>query len=73
MSKKDFTDLDAAIIGAIVGGRKTFTPIVATVMPLAKPHAANEDQVFRVVDRRLQTLRRQGRVAYVKGLWCVIC
>lgn len=72
MSAK-FATLDEAILAAIKEGRTTFVSIVGNVEAMAKPLAtpdrwgrSNHD---RVVDRRLQALRKQGRIAYKAKQW----
>lgn len=74
MSAK-FVSLDEAILAAIKTGRTTFVSIVGNVEALAKPLAtpdrwgrSNHD---RVVDRRLQALRKQGKIAYKAKEWSI--
>lgn len=68
-----FTTLDDAILAAIKAGRTTFVSIVGNVEDLAK-HLATPDRWGkishdRLVDRRLQALRKQGKIAYKAKQW----
>lgn len=51
--KKDFTDVDGAILAAIKDGCVRFNEIVART-----------DIRFRVVDRRLQAMRRARKITF---------
>ena len=62
--------LDAAIVKAIKDGKRQFYDIKTVVGELAKPHSLRGDY-FRVVDRRLQALRKRGRIAYIQREWYV--
>ena len=71
MNQKDFTQLDALIVNTIKDGRSTFTAILnqsvcAEAKKLLPPARtpAHPPELFRVVDRRLQALRKAGRIAY---------
>ena len=64
-----YDDLDMAILKAINGGIKTFTAIAYRVEGLAKPHARLMTETFRVVDRRLQALRKKGSIVFEKKEW----
>lgn len=66
MNKYD--ELDAAILKAIEAGRRQFYYINTAVEDLAKPHSLRGDS-SRVVDRRLQALRKRGRIAYAQKEW----
>lgn len=69
-----YAELDAAILSAIQGGRKDFTSIAwnDAVDALAKPHARQMTQVFRVVDRRLQALRKRGAIEFRVKEWHIL-
>ena len=68
-----FTTLDDAILAAIKAGRTTFVSIVGNVEELAK-HLAAPDRWGKIshdrpIDRRLQALRKQGKIAYKAKQW----
>lgn len=67
-----YATLDCAILTRIEESACTFTSINANVNHLAKPYATPNrytDTSFRVVDRRLQALRKRGLIEFRKGLW----
>jgi hypothetical protein len=66
---KDFTTLDCAIMTRIAEGACTFASINAAVEHLAEPHAGEPANTFRVVDRRLQALRKRGLIYFGKTKW----
>jgi hypothetical protein len=69
---KPFEKLDAAIVKAIESGKNKFYIITAAVEPLALPLALGGPQhAYRVVDRRLQALRKRGLIAYSGVEWRV--
>lgn len=67
MSK--YVDLDSAILTAIAGGIPTFHRITARVAHIAKPFGKGDHDTFRVVDRRLQALRKSGLIVFEKKGW----
>lgn len=60
--------LDAAILIAIQEGKRAFYLINAAVEELAKPHSLRGDS-FRIVDRRLQALRKHGFIVFKEKEW----
>jgi len=64
----DFNDLDKAIVDAIRAGKRRFIEIWTAVEHKAESFAKQRDP-DRVVDRRLQSLRRRGHIAYKGGRW----
>jgi hypothetical protein len=66
-----YDELDAAILQAIKSGRQQFFIIDETVRELAIPHSLL-DSSFRVVDRRLQSLRKRGLVKFLRKEWVAI-
>lgn len=64
---KDFSALDNAILTRIAESRCTFASINAAVEHLAKQH--DDKQTFRVVDRRLQALRKRGLIYFGNTKW----
>jgi len=66
--KKDFLTLDNAIMTAILEGRKDYTSISYRVEGLARAHTTRKDWM-RVVDRRLQALRKRGLISFGRKEW----
>lgn len=64
MSKKDYTDLDKAIVAKISGGTITFTLICNAVDVQTRPFVSFTSPGWRVVGRRLQALRKAGKIKY---------
>ena len=56
--KNDYTELDAAILQAIRDGNAWFQKMLSLVKPKALKHVTSRVEVWRVVDRRLQALRK---------------
>jgi DNA-binding HxlR family transcriptional regulator len=54
-----YDGMDAAILLAIRQGCRRFYEI----------HSQLKHLDFRLTDRRLQSLRKRGKIAYRKGLW----
>lgn len=71
---KDFTQLDAAIVEEIKAGNNTFTLLQQSrAAALAEPFVTPRGDVERVIDRRLQALRKKGAIRYSKGVWLDQC
>ena len=70
---RDFTAIDMAIQQVIgTKGAATFHVIASNVSTLAEPLAERGGVVAtadRVVDRRLQALRKAGRMAHTRAGW----
>ena len=62
----DYSALDAAILEALESGPKPFHLLTGRLaqltQPLAKPDRHGESSGWRVLDRRLQALRKAGMV-----------
>jgi hypothetical protein len=74
----DYTELDAAIVAQIKVGCGRFTEISAALAEAAKPFVQDPRNLsacpaptWRVIDRRLQALRKRGTITYSRadGLW----
>lgn len=74
----DYTELDASIVAQIKDGCGSFTAISAVLESAAKPFVQNPRDPracpappWRVIDRRLQALRKRGVIAYSRadGRW----
>lgn len=72
MDKKDYTKLDAAILEQLLAGNKKFVGLSVRLEAIATPFASEKAEPWRVIDRRLQALRKTGLVSYsrVEG-WAV--
>lgn len=73
MSKYD--TLDAAILKAIRRGKTKFFDIDADLSVHALSNRIGDATGvvgWRIVDRRLQALRKAGRIVYAKGAWSVV-
>lgn len=63
----DYTDWDRRIIGAIDRDGPSFATICVRLG--LNPKAGGDSPPWRIVDRRLQAMRKQGRIACEKGKW----
>lgn len=65
--------LDAAILDRIQQGHTQFFDIWFPLSSLANPHVKNRySGADRVVDRRLQAIRKRGRIAFKNGRWGLV-
>ena len=63
-----FKELDEAIVAAVNEGAREFGRIVSRVHEQAEKLLPSKwHSVDRVVDRRLQALRKAGRLVFVRG------
>jgi hypothetical protein len=75
MSKYD--EYDQMLIAKIKAGKDTVTPLEhdPDLRQLAEPHRStghfDKTPYFRVVDKRLQALRKQGAIGYENKRWVV--
>lgn len=61
MAKKSkYENFDVAMLEAIACGARTFWPLCERMKEQAKPLATNPNEYWRVVDRRLQAMRKLG-------------
>ncbi|WP_454691188.1 hypothetical protein [Achromobacter aloeverae] len=75
MSK--YAQIDAAILDAIKAGRTTFAEmqtsgLMVILAPVCTVDRYGDSQEWRVLDRRLQALRKAGRITFYKGQWKVV-
>lgn len=74
-ARKRFDDIDAELLDQIDQGvdkyiRLCVTPSVKRLaQQLAKDGKEGEDGFDRVIDRRLQALRKKGLIRFSKGRW----
>ena len=70
-----YAQLDAKLIEIIKSGDGTFNAIAprADVAALTAPHETATTEGWRVVDRRLQALRKAGKISFSRdvGFWRV--
>lgn len=64
MIKNDYTELDKAILAKVAEGPVTFTLICNAVEVQTRPFVSYKFAGWRVVDRRLQALRKAGKIKY---------
>lgn len=65
-----YSALDAKIIGAIGGGRRGFGEVCAAARDEAKTLESSPGEKaegWRIVDRRLQALRKAGKIRYARN------
>lgn len=67
----DYTNIDIAIVAAIADGNRKFSEILDAVSPLVLAILGRGCDDYRVVDRRVQALRKSGRITWVGGRWSV--
>lgn len=68
-SKKDYSKLDAAILAQIAGGNCKARGLNSALDDLAR-EADRDSEEFRVIDRRLQALRKKGKIEFdTKNGW----
>lgn len=67
----DYTALDAAILAAIGERQPALFSRLQTAevrrRSVALEHTRHDGEAWRVVDRRLQALRKAGRIRYQRG------
>lgn len=64
----NYADLDEQIVAYVMDGRnefwKVYEPLRKQADALATPNRRGEREGWRVIDRRLQALRKAGKLAY---------
>lgn len=65
MANPDYSNFDADILTEIGNGNRTFGALVGCLEEKARAFCAEKDKdAWRVIDRRLQALRKKGKVGY---------
>lgn len=66
MTQGKYAELDAKILELVRNGADTFNALVVRrdINELAAPHETATTEAWRVVDRRLQALRKAGKIAF---------
>ena len=77
MSKSDkYAQLDAKLLELIKSGIGAFGNLTVRrdVMELTVPHETSTTESWRIVDRRLQALRKAGKIAFCRNMarWEVV-
>lgn len=77
--RPNYTEFDALLLEQIAAGRNTMIQLDTTKSGLkdaAKPfmttHASIRGEAMRIIDRRLQALRKAGRIRYNGKAWEVL-
>lgn len=60
----DYTEFDRKMLALIASGKVTAAALTAALEADAKPLMSRPKEEFRVVDRRLQALRKKGVIAW---------
>ncbi len=61
---RDYTDFDKKMLALIDAGTKTAAALTTALDAEAKPLMNQPNEEFRVIDRRLQALRKKGLIAW---------
>ena len=81
MSKPDYTEFDAELLRLITSGKNRMMLLDerkenSLLFELAKPHCVrpgkSAEVEWRIIDRRLQALRKQGKIRFIRNGWEVV-
>lgn len=82
MSKPDYTAFDAELLRLIAAGKNKMMLLDSRkenglLFELAKPHCMTDRSrwgvdPWRIIDRRLQALRKKGKIAFSRNGWEVV-
>ena len=61
---RDYTEFDKKMLALIDAGTKTAAALTTALDAEAKPLMNQPNEEFRVIDRRLQALRKKGLIAW---------
>ncbi|SFF33500.1 hypothetical protein [Paracidovorax wautersii] len=61
---RDYTDFDKKMLALIASGENTAAALTTALDAEAKPLMNQPKEEFRVVDRRLQALRKKGLITW---------
>ena len=61
---RDYTDFDKKLLALLDAGTKTAAALTTALDAEAKPLMNQPNEEFRVIDRRLQALRKKGLIAW---------
>ena len=66
---KDYTELDAAILSQLSRRSQPMSELWSAVDSVAQRCDGRRDGGYRATDRRLQALRKAGKINYAGGRW----
>jgi hypothetical protein len=77
MAKPDYKEFDRVLLESIQARRNTMMLLdgeASGLRPLAAPHQTKarygkETPTFRIIDRRLQALRKAGKLRWTDKVW----
>ncbi|POR07974.1 hypothetical protein [Diaphorobacter sp. LR2014-1] len=61
---RDYTEFDKKMLDLIAAGKNTAAALTTALDAEAKPLMNQPNEEFRVIDRRLQALRKKGDIAW---------
>jgi len=66
MTRPDYTEFDAELVRLIGSGSRAFSALCSNtrLLELARPFVSQSGAEDRIIDRRLQALRKAGRIHY---------
>ena len=66
MTRPDYTEFDAELVRLIGSGNRVFSALCSNtkLLELARPFVSPSGEEDRLIDRRLQALRKAGRIHY---------
>lgn len=66
MTRPDYTEFDAELVRLIGSGSRVFSALCSStkLRELARPFVSPSGAEDRIIDRRLQALRKAGRIHY---------
>ena len=66
MTRPDYTEFDAELVRLIGSGSRVFSALSSNtkLRELARPFVSPSGAEDRIIDRRLQALRKAGRIHY---------
>jgi len=69
MNQNDYSALDAEILKLINAGCNTFTAmrVNSNLIALSQPFVTERTEDWRIIDRRLQALRKASKIRYRKS------
>lgn len=74
-AKHDYTEFDQLMLQLIKSGRATASGLEVALEQQIKPFVTKAGEEFRVIDRRLQALRKKGVIACSRVgrdiVWCI--
>lgn len=76
MEKPDYQEFDGALMAYIDAGRNTMLMLDCAASGLARladqHRKEGKTPLFRVIDRRLQALRKAGKIIFTRNGWQIV-